>query len=107
MELQQSSIVIDSGRIVSALFALILLLGSAPLTTGLFVVIGPSHPELAMNFCHPLESATASAPILLARPASAAMRPALVEFERMRPDAETPLTEFSLEPESPPPESAT
>jgi len=106
MKLRQSTIALDSRRLVSALLALTLLLGSMPLTTGVVIVFGQSHPELAMNFCHPLESATAAAPIALARPALIPLAPALVEVERLRYSARTLLTEFSLEPENPPPESA-
>ena len=83
---------------------MLLLLGSMPATTGVFVVFGMSHPELALNFCHPLESAVAAAPILLARPALAALRPSFVEFELARRPAETRPSEFSPEPEGPPPE---
>ena len=106
MEPRQSQIVIDFRQIAGAVLALLLLIGSMPLTTGVSVGAGPSHPELAMNFCHPLERAATSGSLLIARPALAAIRPILVELERLQRQARAPISEFSLEPESPPPKTA-
>ena len=52
------------------MLAIVLLLGSVPSTAGLVIVSGPSHPELTINICQPLQTFDLVSSVLLARPAA-------------------------------------
>ena len=42
-------------RALSLILAIVLFLGGAPSTAGFVIVSGPSHPELTVNICQPLQ----------------------------------------------------
>jgi len=56
----------DLGLIV----AIVMLLAGVPSTAGFVVVSGPSHPELTVNICQPIQTFDRVSNTLLARPAS-------------------------------------
>jgi hypothetical protein len=58
-------------RALSGMIAAVILLGGLSFGTGLAVVSGPSHPELTVDICQPLQSSCIATSILLARPAPA------------------------------------
>lgn len=43
-------------RVMSAILAVTILLSGIPLTGGVMIVSGPSHPEYTVNICHPIQS---------------------------------------------------
>lgn len=50
--------------------AIVMLLASVPSNAGFVVVSGPSHPELTINLCQPLQMFDRVSNTLLARPAT-------------------------------------
>jgi hypothetical protein len=85
---------------------LALLISGLPLNAGIEIVGGAHERALTMNICHPLESATAVAPLLLARPATLAMRPVFVAIDEAPQNAAAQISEPAIEPDSPPPETS-
>ena len=57
-------------RDLSLIVAIVMLLASVPSTAGFVVVSGPSHPELTINICQPLQMCDRVSYTLLARPAT-------------------------------------
>lgn len=57
-------------RHLSFIVAIVLLLASVPSTAGFVVVSGPSHPELTVNLCQPIQMFDRVSNTLLARPAA-------------------------------------
>ncbi len=90
-------------RILSAALAVSLLIASAPLTAGVIVVAGPSHPELTVDVCHPMQAFDLAPSILLARPAAAMIESALCDLGVASDDAAAPLIELRFAPDTPPP----
>ena len=56
-------------RTLSWLIAAMIFLGGLSLGSGVVIVAGPSHPELTVNICQPLQNFCPATSILLARPA--------------------------------------
>jgi hypothetical protein len=52
----------------SSILALMLLLGTIPLTSGVAIVRTPSCPEITINICHPIQILNYASNNLLARP---------------------------------------
>ena len=52
----------------SSLLALVLLLGSMPLTSGIVIVSVPNHPEFTINICAPNVTLSCASNSILARP---------------------------------------
>ena len=59
-------------RALSSMIAAVILLGSLSLTAGVIIVSGPTHPEITVNICQPLQASCITTMTLLARPAPAA-----------------------------------
>ena len=90
-------------RDISAVLAIVLLLVSFPSTAGLVIVSGPSHPELTVNICQPLQTFDLVSSVLLARPATV-----LPEFIIRDVGSDVAKREFRLDdlkiaPDTPPP----
>lgn len=88
------------------MLVLALLVSGVPLNTGVVIIGGAHERALTMNVCHPLESATAVAPLLLARPACAGLQQIFVGIEEAPRDTAARISELAIEPDSPPPETA-
>jgi hypothetical protein len=90
---------------LSAVLALMLLLGSAPVSVSLMPAAGSTHPSLSLDLCHPLQSATFTIPTIVARPALAGVTPVMLEFERLSAAVSPRCTVPKIYLDTPPPES--
>ena len=88
---------------LSPLLALVILLGSLPLMTGLCIIGGPEHPQLSLDVCHPVQSFNLAGNVLIAPPASAPDEPAIVPQGYVADPPPAKLIEISLTPDLPPP----
>jgi hypothetical protein len=66
-------------RALSWILAVVLLLASVPLCSGVVIVAGPTQPEFTLNICHPIQPFDQVTNILLAR--SAPISPQLAVAE--------------------------
>src|SRR5271167_3467944 len=90
-------------RALSSILALVVLLGSSPLTTGVIILSGPIQPEITMNICHPIQTLDLVSSILLARPAAAKPESLLCDFGSAIAMAAPRLIENRGQPDTPPP----
>jgi len=90
-------------RVLSSLIAVALLLASVPLSAGVIVVSGPSHPELTINICHPIEASGLVSSTLLARPAVTVPQWVLLVQGSSPPVSAARLVEHRVAPDTPPP----
>jgi len=90
-------------RFLSAALAVVLFMASAPLTAGVIVVSGPSHPELTVDICHPVQALDLVPGILLARPAAAILESVLCNLGSITADAAPRSIELWIAPDTPPP----
>ena len=87
---------------ISLIVAIVMLLASVPSIGGL-AVLGPSHPELSINICQPLQMLDRVSNTLFARPA--AMAPEFVLDDlgiTVVKEAARPV-DFKFAPDTPPP----
>ena len=92
-------------RTLSAILAFVILLGSAPLATGVVIRPGPRHPEITGNICSPLQSLQIATTILLARPAIAKPDTAVHDLGPIVWSFAARLIESRFAPDTPPPEA--
>ena len=86
------------------MIAVVILLGGFSLAAGAIVVSGPSHPELTVNICQPLQSSAPAASVLLARPAIVSMSDVvLADLGSLVVSALTRTSADSSGPDTPPP----
>lgn len=90
-------------RALSSILAVILFLASAPLGVGIVVVAGPSHPELTVDICHPIQALDLVPALLLARPAAPVLESILRDCGSMTADTAPQLVELRIAPDTPPP----
>lgn len=91
-------------RALSSMIAVVILLGGFSLAAGAIVVSGPSHPELTVNICQPLQSSAPAASVLLARPAIVSMSDVvLADLGSLVVSALTRTSADSSGPDTPPP----
>ena len=83
--------------------ALVLLLASLPLTTGVVVVSGPSQPELTINICQPIQMFDRVSNVLLARPATVLPEFALCDLGLTAIIETARLVDCRVAPDTPPP----
>jgi hypothetical protein len=91
-------------RALSLILAIVLFLGSAPSTAGFVIVSGPSHPELTVNICQPLQMFDQISNILLARPATVLPEFALFDLGSTTVTKSVQSIDFKVAPDTPPPE---
>ena len=90
-------------RLLSAVLAVVLLLASVPISAGVIVLAGPTHPELTVDICHPVQAFDLVRGVLLARPAAAVPESALCDVGSIAADAAPRSIELLIAPDSPPP----
>ncbi len=90
-------------RDLSLILAIIMLLAGVPSTAGLVVVAGPTHPELTINICQPLQMFDQVSNILLARPATVLPEFVLRELGSTALKKPAQLAELKIAPDTPPP----
>ena len=90
-------------RDLSLVVAIVMLLASVPSTTGLVVVAGPSHSELTVNICQPLQTFDRVSNTLLARPATVQPDFVLRDLGLTAVKKAVRLVDFKVAPDTPPP----
>ena len=90
-------------RDLSLVVAIVMLLASVPSTAGLVIVSGPSHPELTINICQPLQMFDCVSNILLARPATVVPEFVLRDLGSTAVKKALRLVDFKVAPDTPPP----
>jgi hypothetical protein len=90
-------------RTVSSVLAVVLLLSSIPLTSGIVLVSGPSQPELTINICQPLQGFDRLSNPSLARPALNVPLFVLSFLGSLRAKAVAVVSERNVAPDTPPP----
>jgi hypothetical protein len=95
----------SEARIVSAILAIAILLGSFPLSSGIAIGSHPRRPTLTLNVCEPWLAALSVSGIPMARPATSSPQLILLEHGRNGPSLAKPLSDLSIAPETPPPKA--
>ena len=90
-------------RALSLILAIVLFLGGARSTAGFVIVSGPSHPELTVNICQPLQMFDQISNILLARPATVLPEFALFDLGSTTVTKSVQSIDFKVAPDTPPP----
>jgi hypothetical protein len=90
-------------RDLSLVVAIVMLLASVPSTAGFVVVSGPSHPELTVNICQPLQMFDRVSYTLLARPATVLPEFVLLDLGSTSVKKAVRLVDFKVAPDTPPP----
>jgi len=93
-------------RVLSSILAVIILSATIPLSVGVIVVSGPTHPELTADICHichPIQSFDRVSNTLLARPATTAPGFPLHDQGAIAGDAVARLVDHRAAPDTPPP----
>jgi len=93
-------------RALSSILAVVILLGSAPLTAGIVIRSGPSQPEITANICHPLQTFDSVTNTLLARTAAATPESVLRDLGTITANVAVQLIEYRVAPDTPPPKFA-
>ena len=88
---------------LALLMVFVLFLATIPLTSGVVVVSGPTHPEFTINICHPIQAFEAASNSLLAPPAAAVHRFVLACVGSVTLCEPARIIEHRTEPETPPP----
>jgi hypothetical protein len=92
-------------RSLSSVLAVVILLGSSPLTVGVAVRPARSHPEITADICRPIQSFDLVSTTLLARPADVKPEPLLRDLGPVATNVAMQLIEFRVAPDTPPPKS--
>jgi hypothetical protein len=93
-------------RIVSAILAISILLGTVPLSAGVVITSHPKQPTFTLNICEPLQIGVTLSMTQIARPATSPPRLVLLEYGKLSTSPPNPLDDLSIAPESPPPKPA-
>jgi len=92
-------------RVISAMLAFVVLIGSMPLTAGIAIASRPKQPTFTLNICQPLQAAINGIASPIARPATSPPRVILHEDGKTPASPPEPLADLSIAPESPPPKA--
>jgi hypothetical protein len=87
---------------LSTALAVVLLLSTIPLTTGVVIVSGPAHPAYTINICQPTQL-LGQASNVLARPSVNAPRFVLFHQGSLKATPSEAMVERNAAPETPPP----
>jgi len=90
-------------RAFSSILAAVILLTSAPVTIGVVIESGPSHPEFTVNICQPIQALDRTSNTLLARPGALEPSFVLSPLSSLEPTPSTRLVERTVAPDTPPP----
>jgi len=92
------------GAAIIVIVALVILSTSMGfLSSDLVLVLGPQHPELALDICHPVQIATTSTHVLLVYPQVRSMESISEGWRELPPTVESRLLKGSVKPDVPPP----
>lgn len=90
-------------RSFSSLLAVVLLLSSIPLTSGIIVVSGSGQPEFTLNICQPIQASNCVSSTSLARPALNVPQFVLSFLGSLRAKGVSVVSERNVAPDTPPP----
>ncbi|MFZ0889013.1 MAG: hypothetical protein WA005_11215 [Candidatus Binataceae bacterium] len=88
---------------LSSALALVLLSSSVPLTAGVVVVCGSSHPEFTVNICQPIQMFDRVSNTLLARSAVIPLQFGLFHLGSVTAKPSARIIECKIAPDTPPP----
>ena len=91
---------------LSALLALSILLGSFSTGTGLCIVAGPHHAEVALEMCHPPQSINVVSTPLITAPASSFQNCVLYAQGAIPERTKSKIVNLNVAPDPPPPKAA-
>ncbi len=94
-------------RALSSILAVVILLGSAPLTAGIVIRSGSSQPEITANICHPSQTFDTVSSTLLARPATTTHGSTLLDLGAITANVAVQLIDYRVAPDTPPPKFST
>ncbi len=86
------------------MLALMVLLGSVPLSAGVVIVFSPNQPELTVNICRPIQMFDRVSNTLFARPAMHSPGFVLEFSGSVTIKLIAPIIECKVVPDTPPPE---
>jgi hypothetical protein len=89
-------------HVLSTALALVLLLSTIPLTTGVVIVAGPAYPEFMINICQPTQL-LGQASNVLARPSVNVPHFVLFHQGSLKATPPVGIVERNTAPETPPP----
>jgi hypothetical protein len=87
----------------SSVLAFMLLLSTIPLTSGVVLVPGPSHPEFTINICQPIQILNHASNTILARPSVNVPHFVLFFGSSLKATPAVRVVEHNVVPETPPP----
>jgi hypothetical protein len=87
----------------TSILALMLLLGTIPLTSGVAIVSAPDHPEFTINICQPAQMLSNASNIILARPSADVTQFVLFFQGPFKGRPALTVAERNVVPETPPP----
>ena len=93
-------------RGLSALLALSILLGSFCVATGLCIVPGPDHPQIAVEMCHPPQGFNVVSTPLIAFPALGLQKPVLYAQGALPEGTKSKIVNLNVAPDPRPPRAA-
>jgi hypothetical protein len=88
---------------VSSVLAMVLLLSSIPLTSGVLIVSGPSHPVFTINICQPIQTLNHASNTIVARPLLKAPQFDLFSSGPLISMPIVRIVDYYVTPETPPP----
>lgn len=88
---------------LGSVLALVLLLTTVPLTSGVAVFSGPAQPEFTINICQPIQTFEGVSNSLLARPAMVAQEFVLFCWGLVKIEPTARIVECRAAPQTPPP----
>jgi len=91
-------------RALSSILAVALFLANAPMSVGVVIIGGPSHPEFTVDICHPIQPLELEPGILLARPAPPVLESMLCDLGSLPAARSVRLVELHVAPDTPPPQ---
>jgi hypothetical protein len=92
-------------RVIGAIMAMVLLLGSIPFDAGVVITLSSGRAELTADVCRPLQSADRVSNSLLARPAIAVPAFVLPQSGWVVPPVAVRPVDYRVAPDTPPPKS--
>ncbi len=90
-------------RDLSSILAIVMLLAGVPSTAGFVVVSGPSHPELTINICQPLQMFDRVSNTSLAPPATVVPEFVLRDLGSTAVKKAVRFVDLKVAPDTPPP----
>jgi hypothetical protein len=90
-------------RAVSSVVALVLLLGTIPLTSGVVIVSAPGHAEITTNICTPTQMLSYAPSSTLARPSVSVPRIVVFFGGSIKATPSVEVVKCNEPPDTPPP----